>query len=416
MKETLELTAPPVERYRLVVVTSHPVQYQAPLFRQLARHPSIDLTVYYGNDSSLANTVDPDFGIPVVWDRPLLDGYRSVFLTHCTKPITKSSRLAAYSHIILDFCRNRYDAVFIHGYATPFSALAYLAAWISRTPVLLRTESELLRARATGLKVAKRLFLNLLFHGTAAFLVIGSANREFYMQHRVVWRKMYQTPYCVDNDYFAAKCQELRPRRAELKQALGFPPALPVITFSGKLIERKRPMDLAMAYQQLVEAGTSAGLLIIGEGRLRSELEDFFAAQQLPHVRLVGFKNQTELPECYVCGDVLVLPSAFETWGLVVNEGMLFGMPVITTDMVGAARDLIENDVTGYVYPVGDVPGLARLLQGLLSDPEKRLNMGGAAQRRVSKLNYQACVEGIVKALQDIHDPHHLARQEVPCG
>ncbi len=185
-----------------------------------------------------------------------------------------------------------------------------------------------------------------------------------------------------------------------LKQQLGLPVDDPLIIFSAKLIERKRPLDLLQAYKSLIERGLQASLLFTGEGELRYELETFIREHALGQVKITGFKNQTELPSLYASGDIFVLPSRFDTWGLVVNEAMLFGLPTIVTDMVGAAQDLVVPGVTGFVYPAGDVARLTQLLEELLIDPAKRVKMGEAARQRIEMWNYGACIEGVVQALK----------------
>ena len=129
-----------VKRFRLAVVTSHPVQYQAPLFKKLSKHPQIDLCVYYGSDSSIQGKMDPGFGIPIVWDRPLLEGYRYRFLKKMSSS-GKSRHLQGMgvAFLLPEFLRERYDAVFVHSYATAASLKAYLSAWFSGTPGLLHT-------------------------------------------------------------------------------------------------------------------------------------------------------------------------------------------------------------------------------------------------------------------------------------
>jgi glycosyltransferase involved in cell wall biosynthesis len=390
------------EIYRLAVVASHPVQYQAPLFQLLARNPALDLTVYYGNDSSLAGEVDPGFGVPVRWDRPLLAGYRSEFLSYSAERVGKLKKFTRPAHIIKELKKDRYDAVLINDYSSSESLFAYIGAWLSRTPVLLKTESELFKPRRWQVKLFKKLILSWLIKGTAAFLTIGKANRAFYTSFGVKPEKMFDTPYSVDNDFFTGLAASLDAERGALKQQLGFAPDRPLIIFSAKLIERKRPMDLLEAYKSLTGQGLEAGLLFIGEGGLRPEMEAFIARHGLDRVKITGFKNQMELPALYASGDIFVLPSRFDTWGLVVNEAMLFGMPVIVTDMVGAGQDLVEPDVTGHVYPVGDIASLAGLLEGLIKDPEKRARMGRAAQEHITRWNYKTCEQGILQALQAV--------------
>ncbi len=391
-------TAPASRRYRLAALTTHPIQYQAPLFRELARQPEIELRVYFGSDDHYATAaLDKDFGVPVAWDRPLLDGYDSRFLSRCSRLPRALARVAASARLVRELARERYDAILVTSYNDVTSLTAYLGAWATGTPVLLRTESELLKSRPAWIRLAKRLLLAPLFRRTAAFLAIGTANRGFLRHYGVADRATFDVPYCVDNDFFLAARERL-PHKSELKRELGLDPDLPVIVFSGKLIDRKRPLDLVAAFARLEAAG--AGLLLIGDGPLRGEIERTIAAQRLRNIRITGFKNQTELPRCYGAGDIFVLPSAFETWGLVVNEGMLFGMPALATDMAGCAQDLIEDGATGYVYPAGDIARLTARLQELVRDAARREAMGKQAEQRVRKLSYAACTRGILQALE----------------
>jgi len=389
-----------MNKFRLAAIISHPVQYQAPLFQRLARHPAIDLTVYYATDGSLLGAVDPGFGIPVTWDRPLLEGYKSKILCPHKGIRSRSDRYLELLGIIPELKAELYDGVLIHSYATPFSLLGYFASWRAGSPVLLRSESELIRKRKRTTSIVKRIALSVLFRGTSAFLSIGRANRAFYQHHGVKSESVFHTPYGVDNDFFESSRTKLLPMRNGLKQRFGFKDDTPVIIFSGKLVERKRPMDLLQAYARVIKAIPNVGLLLIGEGGLRAEIEQFIASNNLALAKLAGFKNQTELPECYICGDLFVLPAQFETWGLVVNEAMLFGMPAIVTDQVGCAADLIDPDVTGRSYPVGNVDRLSAILLDLLHDRDRLKKMGLESQKRVRQYHYDVCVEGFVAALE----------------
>jgi len=383
------------------VVTSHPVQYQAPLFQKLARHPQIDLTVYYESDFSLQGERDPGFGVPVKWDRPLLEGYRSKFLKNGIGMSSGGRSLGSLA-IIPEFWHEQYDAVFIHSYATLLSLMAYVGAWLSQTPVLLHTESELIRLRGPLTQAIKRLFLGVLFRGTAGFQAIGLPNRAFYRYYGVPESRIYHTPYSVDNEFFTSEGAKWIAQREQLKVGLGFAPNVPIILFSGKLIPRKRPMDLLRAYAGVVEEGVAAGLLFIGEGELRPVLEQFAREQGLTQVKIAGFQNQTQLPRYYAVGDVFVLPSEFDPWGLVVNEAMLFSIPVIVSDRVGAGPDLVQDNETGYTYPVGDVMRLRALLKQLVLNTDLRQRMGEAAQERIMHWNYDTCVTEIVRAVAEV--------------
>ena len=307
-------------RFRLAAVTSHPVQYQAPLFQHLAQHPQIDLTVYYGHDGSVTGELDREFGIPIVWDRPLLDGYRSKFLSSRASRLDQWLGIAGKAAIVGHLSRGRYDAVFIHSYATALSLLTYLGAWISRTPILLRTESHRLRPRSAGVEWLKKPVLSALFRWTDAFLTIGQANRQFFLYYGVDDSRMFSTPYCVDNDYLSEQAQIHIPNKAAVMQRTGLKSDRPVIAFSGKLIERKRVQDLIRALDILATQGLAATLLVIGDGPLRDELTTIAAEANIDAV-FVGFQNQTQLARYYVCADALVHPVQQRDVGARIERG-----------------------------------------------------------------------------------------------
>jgi len=297
----------------------------------------------------------------------------------------------------------------IHSYATPSSLLGYAAAHATRTPVLLRTESEHIRPRSRLRRATRQGVVRILTRLTAGFLVIGSANRDFYLSVGVSEDRLFNTPYAVDNEFFDQTRATVMPRRAQIRAEMGFPEDLPVIVFSAKLIDRKRPLDIVEAVARLAGEGTAVGLLIIGEGTLRDDIESMVRTRQLPYVHLTGFVNQTGLSRYYAAGDVFVLPAEFDTWGLVVNEAMLFRMPAIVTDMVGAGRDLVEDGVTGYVYKVGDIDALADRLKRLVRNGQCRTEMGEAARAKVVAWSFDEDVAGILNALQWLaHKPSTL--------
>ena len=394
--------ATPPPAYRLAAVTSHPVQYQAPLFRQVAAHDGVDLTVFYGHDGSLTGDLDRDFGQRIRWDQSLLDGYRSVFLQRRSERMNALGRLAADAQIITHLWRRRFDAVFIHSYATRLSLFAYVGALASRTPILLRTESERLRPRPLWAAALKQLTLRPLFALTAGFLIIGTANRAFFEAYGVKPSRQFYTPYSVNNTYFLHQRLLVQPSRPELRRSHGWTDDDVVVGFSGKLIERKGVGDLIDAVAALQAEGLRIGLLLIGDGPERSALEERVRARSVVRTVFTGFRNQSELAACYTCLDIFVLPSRFDPWGLVVNEAMLFGLPVLATDTVGASLDLIEHGQNGYVYNVGEVNKLAQHLRHLVCSADARRQFGKRSESIVQPYSYDVCVTGIRDALDHV--------------
>lgn len=160
-------------------------------------------------------------------------------------------------------------------------------------------------------------------------------------------------------------------------------------------------MDLLIAYATLTST-SRPWLAFVGDGELRPELGAYAAAHGLDRVRFLGFRNQSEIAKYYLAADVLVLPSDYETWGLVINEGMCFGLPVITSDRVGCCADLVREDFNGYVFPTGDVPALANRVRLLVNNAALRRRMGANSRAIVQSWGVEATADGIQLALSEV--------------
>jgi glycosyltransferase involved in cell wall biosynthesis len=176
--------------------------------------------------------------------------------------------------------------------------------------------------------------------------------------------------------------------------------------YCGKLIPKKQPLMLLEAFAK-VRKDLPCALLYVGDGELRPEIEDRVAESDIPDVRITGFLNQSEISKAYTAADILVLPSTWmngdtETWGLTINEGMNFGLPVIVTDRVGCSADLVEDHANGYVVPHDNVAALSQAIRGLVQDSEMRHAFGVRSLEIIDGWNYEKCGEGIVKALDQV--------------
>ena len=385
--------------YKLAALAPHPIQYQAPLFRKLADHPDIDLTVYFCWDyGEKGEFYSSEFGKKIKWDVPVLEGYKYKFLPNLS-PRAGSSFLGQINpSIIKELFNNKYDAVWIHGYATLGSWFAFFGAWLCGTPIFLRGESHLVKQRDFWKRAVKYGILPLFFKGISAFLTVGSLNKKYYRFYGVSNEKMFLTPYAVDNDFFSDRFRTLNGKREQLKKEMGMAVDLPVILFASKMIPRKRPMDLLRAYVKIQER-INAVLVFVGDGIERSLLEAYTKDNNLKNVYFTGFKNQTELPYYFAIADVFVLPSDDEPWGLIINEAMNFGLPIVTTEVVGSAPDLVKDGINGFIYPAGDIEKLVNCLSKVLEQSELRKNMRKDSLRKISEWSFKEDVEGIMAAL-----------------
>jgi glycosyltransferase involved in cell wall biosynthesis len=388
-------------RFRLAILASHVIQYQAPLFRMLARQPEIELSVFFCSDWGAESYHDEGFGREVKWDVPLLEGYRFEFLPNWSiRPNASRFWGRINPRIILHLRRREFDAIWVHGWARLSDWIAMLTAFRFSVPVLIRGESNLLRALPRWKSLLKRIVLRNLFRRTSAFLAIGRFNAEFYRVYGVPKEKIYMVPYAVNNDFFLSQADKLANCKGKLKQELGIAPELPVVLYSGKLIEKKRPSDLLKAFEYISRT-QKAVLVYVGAGSLEPELKQYAEAKHLPVV-FAGFRNQSELPKWFAIADVFALPSGDEPWGLVVNEAMCFSLPVVASDQVGAAGDLVRGGVNGFVFNSGDVRSLSEHLELLLFDPVLRARFGQKSREIIEHWSYRENVNGILTCLEQL--------------
>jgi glycosyltransferase involved in cell wall biosynthesis len=390
---------------RVAYFVSHPIQYQAPLLRKIAAQPDLDLKVFFFSDLSLRAYQDPGFGVAVQWDIPLLDGFAHEFL-----PSYRDRGGLGFAdplcHGIYRRLRDgRFDVVWIHGYHTLNHAQVLLAARALRLPVLLRTDSTLIdRKRSAARLLAKRVFFKLLNASVAAVLPVSQSNADYWRQYLAAVPQ-FPMPYAVDNDFFHTSAAQASPHREGFRERLGLQAGRPVILYASKLQTRKRCIDLVEAYLALCSAGTLARrpyLLVVGDGEERPAIEARRQQAGNPDIHLLGFRNQTELPQFFDLCDVFVLPSVWEPYGLIVNEVMNAGKAVIVSDQVGCHRDLVTGGVNGVVFKAGNVAALTEALHTVLADPERTRAMGQQSRQRIGQCSFDQDIAGLRAAIAQV--------------
>ncbi|MDI6889639.1 MAG: glycosyltransferase [Thermodesulfovibrionales bacterium] len=385
-------------KYKLAILTSHPIQYHVPLFQKIAQHSRIDLMVYFCSDYGVTEKIDPGFGVAFKWDIPLLEGYSYKFLKNYLPGISGGRLWLSFNPgIIKELWKERYDAVLIHGYVALSNWLAIIGARLNNTSVILRGETILRHNQNKLLQFIKKAYLKLFFSRIKAFLPIGTRSREFFLTYGVPESRMFPTPYSVDNEFFIEQREIWQDNINEIKEELGIPKDTPVILYASKITKRKHPMDILKAFEKLKEKAT---LVFVGDGNSRPTLEKYVERRNIGNVFFVGFKNQSELPKYYTIADVFVLPSSYEPWGLAINEAMCFGLPIITTEAVAASADLVCHGENGFIYPVGDIDKLTNSLSKLLQETELRIKMGKRSSEIIAKWSYKEDEEGILASLE----------------
>ena len=399
------------EPLRLAYLVTHPIQYQAPLLRRVAAQPDIHLTAFFATDFSARSFKAHDFAQQITWDVPLLQGYDHEVLKRLDKgPPEGIEPILGFwsplSHGIgaaLD--RGRFDALWIHGYARWHHWCAIAAAKRRGIKVLLRDEATPISAQRGALKTAaKRGFFGALGLGVDAFLAIGTLNRRYYEQNGISPERISLVPYAVDNAHFRKGAEDAAPRREALRAELGLEPGRPILLSCGKLIARKRPLELVEAFARVhADPALRRPILVFaGDGPLRAEVEA--RAQELAPdaVRVLGFVPQSRLPATYDLCDAFILPSGQEAWGLVVNEVMCAGRAVIVSDMVGCAPDLVRPGENGAIFPTEDIAAMAQAIRDVMGDPTRLAAMGRRSLEIVSHWGFAEDIAGLRAALARI--------------
>lgn len=386
--------------FRLAYFVSHPIQYQAPLLRMLASRPEIDLKVFFLSDLSIKSFHDKGFGITVKWDIPLLDGYKHEFLPH----LFDRGMLSLWEPVVYGVRRALksadWDAVCFSGYAHYALLWGIWSAARLNIPYFFRAESNLV---CTSQGPLKDRFIRWLVEHTSAFLWIGGDNRDYYKYYGASEEQLFFTPYAVDNSFFQMRCDEAKNRLSNLRKELDLTENIPVILYASKLMKRKNPLLLIEAYSHLSKdqiTPPSAYLLYVGDGEERPHLEKRISELGWQsHVKILGFKNQTKIPDYFALCDLFVLPSHKEPFGLVINEVMNAGKAVISTNEVGASRDLVHDGINGFVVPAGNVKALSQALGKAISDKKRLQQMGNESRKIIDKWNFEKDVDGTLEAL-----------------
>ncbi len=388
--------------FSLAIVSTHPIQYHAPWFRGLAAHPDLKIHVYYCHKATPEEQARAGFGVAFDWDVPLLEGYPLTFLRNVANPAGPGRFVGFDTPEIKDIIRRgEYDAVLINGWHYKSAWQAIWTCWRSKVKVMVRSDSHLRTPRSLPVRLAKWLAYRRFIPRFDACLAVGQWSREYFLHYGAFPERIFLVPHAVDIDAIGGAADRLRPTRSGLRQGWGLDPGRITVAFVGKFTETKRPLDFVRAVSKAAKQKPAVQGLMVGDGPLRKVCEDFANTRRVPIV-FTGFLNQSQITGAYVAADALVLPSAGETWGLVVNEAMACGCPCMVSDRVGCGPDLIEEASTGAIFPVGDVDALAALMTGLVRDPCHIAFMSREARRRIQKHSIQAAVEGVLQCLSAI--------------
>ena len=387
---------------KIAYFLSHPVQYFSPLLKELSK--GVGLKVYYFSNPDIAGNKDKGFGQTVQWDIPLLNGYEYVFLKNYSGHQSLDNHFFDVFNpgIIKILWKEKAKYVIVNGWTYSSTLFAIFFSRLFGKKIWLRAENPFNQEKQKSRKtlLLKKLFLkHILFRFFVdKCLYIGTENKLFFDFYGVRDSKLLFTPYAVDNNFFSQQFDQLKNNPAQIREQLGLPADKKIILFTGKYIDKKRPLDLIMAFQVL--NNHNCILVMVGEGELRSSMEQFISREKLEGIYLTGFINQFDISKYYAVADVFVMCSGMgETWGLSVNEAMNFEKPVIVSKTCGCSTDLVKNGENGFTFPEGDITKLAHCLAKILGDEEFAIKAGKKSKEIIGNFSIDVISENIISAI-----------------
>lgn len=334
---------------KLAIITSHPIQYNAPLFALITQEPEIDLMVFYTwGEEALGPKYDPDFGKEIVWDIPLLDGYNYTFLKNTAKEPGSHHFKGIINPTLNQEIENwGPDILWVWGWSFD-SHLKAMRYFKGKVPIWFRGDSTLLdEPKGFSLrKIVRRVFLTWVYKHIDKAFYVGTHNKAYFKAHGLKENQLVHALHAIDNDRFLEEKESYLITLDDLLTRLDIHIEDTVFLFAGKFEPKKNPFFMLELAKRM--KGRHFKFLIVGNGQLEKKL--MRASLNDSRIKFLDFQNQTMMPALYRSASFFVLPSTGpgETWGLALNEALASGTPIIVSDKCGGSIDLI-NASNGYL-------------------------------------------------------------------
>ncbi|MFI5163279.1 MAG: glycosyltransferase family 4 protein [Sphingobacteriales bacterium] len=381
---------------RLAIITTHPIQYYAPVFKLLHERKKIDIKVFYTRGQN-AGTHDHGFGKAIDWDIPLLDGYPYEWVQNtAAEPGSHHYKGIVNPGLIKQVQEWQPNAVLFFGWAyqSHFKAMRYFKG---RIPVYFRGDSTLLNEPAGIRKILKTVFLRWVYNHVYNAFYVGTNNKAYFKKYGLKDEQLTFTPHAIDNSRFES---DHAGEANELRLSLHIKPNDILVLYAGKFEYVKNVELLLSAFIKLNRENVH--LLLVGNGVKEPLLKGMAADSDLAgNIHFLDFKNQSAMPALYQCADLFCLPSFSETWGLAINEAMACGKAILASDKVGCAIDLVKKDVNGDIFESGNEDSLVNSLDELTRTKTRLTEMGKNSALIIKDWNFVNIAIAIENKLTD---------------
>ncbi|TSJ35979.1 glycosyltransferase family 4 protein [Mucilaginibacter corticis] len=357
---------------KLAIVTTHPIQYYAPLFQLLNSRGRINIKVFYTLGKPGKPRNDPGFGKPVSWDIPLLEGYDFEWIQNTAAKPGSDHFCGVVNPGVTDRIKEwAPDAILIYGWAY-HGHLQVMRFFKNKVPVYFRGDSTLLNEKPGLKQLFKTLFLRWVYRHVDHAFYVGQHNKAYFKKYGLKEHQLSFAPHAIDNKRFEEKrTDEVK----ELHASLNLNAEDILVLFAGKLEPVKNVATLLSAFINLDRENLH--LLLVGNGVNEPELKSMaHASSYSSNIHFLDFKNQSYMPVLYQSADLFCLPSKSETWGLSVNEAMACSKAILVSDKVGCAPDLVKEGLNGAVFEAGSVPDLSATLDRITGSKNQLGELG----------------------------------------
>ena len=381
---------------RLAIITTHPIQYNAPLFKLLHERGNIRIKVYYTwGKAVLENKYDPGFGKSINWDIPLLDGYDHVFEKNISAaPGSHHFKGINNPELIMHIKEWNADAILVYGWSFK-SHLQCLRYFHKKIPVYFRGDSTLLDESNRVKNFLRKVFLKWVYRHVDKAFYVGIQNKKYYLKHGLKENELVFAAHTVDNTRFFDKTDAYTKKALVWRRQLNIADNDLVFLFAGKLEPVKNIDLLISGFLSIEQPGKH--LIIVGNGILERSLTEKYV--DIPGLHFIDFQNQTMMPIVYRIGDVFVLPSKSETWSLGVNEAMASSRPVLVSDKVGCAVDLVDEGMNGYSFIASQEADLVKKMQLFCRNKQNLVLMGKSSLEKIMNRNFTTVAAAIEKEI-----------------
>lgn len=356
--------------------------------------------VFYTWGQAQGKVIDKDFGIEREWDIDLLSGYDHSFVQNTSsEPGSHHYNGIINPSLISEVKAFNPDKIIVYGWKFK-SHLQLIRHFKGKIPLYFRGDSTLLDD-AAGFSIKKslrRLLLQWVYGHVDFALSPGTASDKYFLNAGLSAKQIIRAPHAIDNERFSNQIDgnlSFREESLTWRRELSISDHTCIFLYAGKLQGLKNPELLIRSFLRLKSNYKDVFLVMVGNGELENQLKEKYSNEIdfQKYIQFLPFQNQSMMPVIYRLGDVYVLPSNSETWGLAINEAMACGRPVIASDKCGAAADMIKENENGFIFKAGDENDLYNCMKKMVN--ADLVSMGASAQETVQHFSYASFVDAL---------------------